>query len=36
MTLFSNAAFFTTVNHFRDLPLESRGEVAFAGRSNAG
>ncbi|MBY0579527.1 MAG: ribosome biogenesis GTP-binding protein YihA/YsxC [Burkholderiales bacterium] len=36
MTLFQNAAFFTTVNHFGDLPLISKGEVAFAGRSNAG
>lgn len=36
MTLFQNASFFTTVNHFGDLPLISRGEVAFAGRSNAG
>lgn len=36
MTLFRNAAFYTTVNHFRDLPADSQGEVAFAGRSNAG
>lgn len=36
MTFFHNAAFFTTVNHFGDLPLISKGEVAFAGRSNAG
>lgn len=36
MTLFRNAVFHTTVNHFRDLPAESLGEVAFAGRSNAG
>ena len=36
MTLFGKAAFYTTVNHFRDLPVDSRGEVAFAGRSNAG
>ena len=36
MTLFRNAAFHITVNHFRDLPPDSRAEVAFAGRSNAG
>ncbi|NNM82965.1 MAG: YihA family ribosome biogenesis GTP-binding protein [Burkholderiales bacterium] len=36
MTLFSQAAFFTTVNHYRDLPREVAAEVAFAGRSNAG
>ena len=36
MTLFDKAAFYTTVNHFRDLPAESCGEIAFAGRSNAG
>ena len=35
MGLFSKAAFYTTVNHFRDLPLHGK-EVAFAGRSNAG
>ena len=36
MGLFSRAAFFTTVNHLRDLPLHGGLEVAFAGRSNAG
>ena len=36
MGLFSQAAFFTTVNHLRDLPLHGGREVAFAGRSNAG
>ncbi|WP_277061385.1 ribosome biogenesis GTP-binding protein YihA/YsxC [Rivihabitans pingtungensis] len=35
MPLFQNAAFFTTVNHLRDLP-DTRAEVAFVGRSNAG
>lgn len=35
MSLFQNAAFFTTVNHLKDLPV-TRAEVAFAGRSNAG
>lgn len=36
MGLFSQAAFFTTVNHIRDLPLYGGREVAFVGRSNAG
>lgn len=36
MGLFSKAQFFTTVNHFRDLPSHGGSEVAFAGRSNAG
>ena len=36
MTLFGKAVFHITVNHFRDLPSISDGEVAFAGRSNAG
>jgi GTP-binding protein len=36
MGLFSKAEFYTTVNHFRDLPLHGGLEVAFAGRSNAG
>jgi GTP-binding protein len=36
MGLFSQAAFFTTVNHIRDLPLHGGKEVAFVGRSNAG
>jgi GTP-binding protein len=36
MGLFSQAAFYTTVNHIRDLPLHGGREVAFVGRSNAG
>jgi GTP-binding protein len=36
MSLFSQAAFFTTVNHIRDLPQHGGREVAFVGRSNAG
>jgi GTP-binding protein len=36
MGLFSQAAFYTTVNHLRDLPLHGGREVAFVGRSNAG
>lgn len=36
MGLFSLATFFTTVNHFKDLPLHGGKEVAFVGRSNAG
>ncbi len=36
MGLFSQATFFTTVNHFKDLPLHGGKEVAFVGRSNAG
>ncbi len=36
MGLFSRAAFFTTVNHMKDLPLHNGKEVAFVGRSNAG
>jgi len=36
MGLFSQAAFYTTVNHFRDLPQHGGREVAFVGRSNAG
>ena len=36
MGLFSQATFFTTVNHLHDLPLHGGSEVAFAGRSNAG
>ncbi len=36
MGLFSQAAFFTTVNHLKDLPLHGGKEVAFVGRSNAG
>jgi len=36
MGLFSQAVFFTTVNHLQDLPLHGGKEVAFVGRSNAG
>ena len=36
MNFFQPAVFYTTVNHLRDLPVESHAEVAFAGRSNAG
>jgi GTP-binding protein len=36
MGLFSQAKFYTTVNHLRDLPLHGGREVAFVGRSNAG
>jgi GTP-binding protein len=36
MPLFQKAVFHTTVAHLRDLPQDSRHEVAFAGRSNAG
>ena len=36
MGLFSQAAFYTTVNHLRDLPFHGGKEVAFVGRSNAG
>ena len=36
MGLFSKAAFHTTVNDPRMLPLHGGREVAFAGRSNAG
>lgn len=36
MGLFSQAAFYTTVNHIRDLPQHGGREVAFVGRSNAG
>jgi GTP-binding protein len=36
MGLFSQAAFYTTVNQLRDLPQHGGGEVAFVGRSNAG
>lgn len=35
MNLFQNAKFFTTVNHLKDLP-NTRAEIAFVGRSNAG
>jgi GTP-binding protein len=34
--LFSQATFYTTVNHIKDLPLHGGKEVAFVGRSNAG
>ncbi|MGC2167347.1 MAG: ribosome biogenesis GTP-binding protein YihA/YsxC [Gallionella sp.] len=36
MGLFSQAAFYTTVNHIRDLPVHGGKEIAFVGRSNAG
>ena len=36
MGLFSQAKFYTTVNHLRDLPRHGGREVAFVGRSNAG
>ncbi|HET7832199.1 MAG TPA: ribosome biogenesis GTP-binding protein YihA/YsxC [Gallionella sp.] len=36
MGIFSQAAFYTTVNHLRDLPRHGGREVAFVGRSNAG
>ena len=36
MGLFSQAQFYTTVNHLRDLPRHGGREVAFVGRSNAG
>jgi GTP-binding protein len=36
MGLFSQAAFYTTVNHLKDLPQHGGREVAFVGRSNAG
>ena len=36
MGLFSQAEFFTTVNHLQDLPMHGGKEVAFVGRSNAG
>ena len=36
MPLFQSAVFYTTVADLRDLPADSRCEVAFAGRSNAG
>ena len=36
MGLFSQAKFFITVNHLRDLPAHGGKEVAFVGRSNAG
>jgi GTP-binding protein len=36
MGLFSQATFYTTVNHMKDLPLHGGKEVAFVGRSNAG
>lgn len=36
MPLFQKAVFHTTVARLGDLPADSLGEVAFAGRSNAG
>ncbi|WP_370470419.1 ribosome biogenesis GTP-binding protein YihA/YsxC [Snodgrassella alvi] len=35
MNLFRHARFYTTVNHLKDLP-DTRAEIAFVGRSNAG
>ncbi len=35
-SLFRNAAFLTSARELPDLPPEGEGEVAFAGRSNAG
>ena len=36
MSILHHSQFFTTVNHFQDLPQTLFPEVAFAGRSNAG
>ncbi|MBK5913622.1 ribosome biogenesis GTP-binding protein YihA/YsxC [Rhodocyclus purpureus] len=36
MPLFQKAVFHTTVARLSDLPIDSVGEIAFAGRSNAG
>lgn len=36
MGLFSQTAFYVTVNHIKDLPQHGGTEVAFVGRSNAG
>ncbi|MGC2457983.1 MAG: ribosome biogenesis GTP-binding protein YihA/YsxC [Gallionellaceae bacterium] len=36
MGLFSQTAFYVTVNHIKDLPQHGGREVAFVGRSNAG
>ncbi len=36
MGLFSQATFYITVNHLKDLPQHGGLEVAFVGRSNAG
>jgi GTP-binding protein len=36
MSIFSQAVFYTTVNHIKDLPMHGGREVAFVGRSNAG
>jgi len=36
MPLFQKAVFHTTVANLSDLPADSRREIAFAGRSNAG
>lgn len=36
MSQLHNATFFTSVNHFKDLPNHTGIEIAFAGRSNAG
>lgn len=36
MSVFQNAAFYTTVDDLRNLPVADGVEIAFAGRSNAG
>ncbi|SEN22073.1 ribosome biogenesis GTP-binding protein YihA/YsxC [Nitrosomonas marina] len=36
MSLFHDASFYVSVNQFRDLPVHTGVEIAFAGRSNAG
>ena len=36
MSILHHSQFFTTVNHYQDLPSKPFPEVAFAGRSNAG
>ena len=36
MSLFHKAHFYTSANQLKDLPLHDGGEIAFAGRSNAG
>ncbi|MDR1935887.1 MAG: ribosome biogenesis GTP-binding protein YihA/YsxC [Candidatus Accumulibacter sp.] len=36
MSLFKHAVFHTTVANLSDLPADSVGEIAFAGRSNSG
>lgn len=36
MSILQQARFAITINHIKDLPAANLGEVAFAGRSNAG